>query len=122
MRTDNGQWVEKRLVGFSPKPVDPASASHQPVLPCLFLSSVHVLFLFCYITEQHMTELGWSFGEGEDEFSRFLEAILLHRRKTNKLGRRKFGVSNGSEGSHAHLQVSKPYWKNLGQGSASAPI
>lgn len=42
------------------------------------------LVLFCYITEkQHMAELGWPFGEGEDKFSMSLEAILLHGGKKN---------------------------------------
>lgn len=51
-----------------------------------------------------MTKLGWAFGDHEDEFIMSLEAILLHGGK-KLFGRRKFDVSNGSEGSHGHLQV-----------------
>lgn len=69
-------------MGFPPRPVVPACASHQHALLCLFLRSVSVLF--CYVTEQHMTELGWAFGDWEDEFIVSLEAILLHGEKKNK--------------------------------------
>lgn len=81
MKTDNEQWVEERLVGFSPKPVDGACASQQPALLCAFLRSV-----FCFVRIHHRTtdgELSWSFSEGVDEFSMSLEAILPHGGKKN---------------------------------------